>query len=313
MVVRLLGARSASREYGARWRRVAPALLVAAACVAAGAPEAGGQIQYLRGQNIAPSFDGWMPNPDGTIELLFGYLNRNFEEHLHIPVGPNNLLEPGRPDQGQPTYFFPRRNMHVFRVTMPRDFGKKELVWTITSNGKTERAYASLKPEFILDARGIYRQYTGFDVQGQVENNKPPVIRVDGALQRTAVVGVPLPLTATASDDGIPSTTPGRGGPFQGTALGLRVAWHVYRGPGETVSFDPQQFKVYPDFLEGSPWTPGWTPPKHPADGRFPVRVTFSVPGTFVIRALANDGGADSFEDVTVTVSPAASDSARRP
>jgi len=167
-MVRLPGIRSAPGKYSATWRRVAPALVIAAACAAAAAPEAGGQIQYLRGQNIAPSFDGWMPNPDGTIELLFGYLNRNFEEHLYIPVGPNNMLEPGRPDQGQPTYFFPRRNMHVFRVTVPRDFGKKELVWTITSNGKTERAYASLKPEFILDARGIYRQYTGFDVQGQV-------------------------------------------------------------------------------------------------------------------------------------------------
>jgi hypothetical protein len=139
-------------------------------------------------------------------------------------------------------------------------------------------------------------------VQGKLEDNKPPVVRVDGAPQRTVDVGEPLLLTATASDDGIPATTPGRGGPFQGTALGLRVAWHVYRGPGATVTFDPPQFKVYPDFLEGSPWTPGWTPPRLPADGKFPVRVTFAEPGTFVIRVLAHDGGADSFQDVTVTV-----------
>jgi hypothetical protein len=269
----------------------------------AGVVSAGGQIQYSRGQNIAPSFDGWMPNADGSFDLLFGYLNRNFEEHLYIPVGPANLLEPGRPDQGQPTYFFPRRNMHVFRVRVPKDFGKRELVWSITANGRTERAYALLKPEFILDARGVYRQYTGFDVQGKVEDNKPPVIRVEGELQRTAAVGEALQLTASASDDGIPEPARGRGGPFQGTALGLRVAWHVYRGPGEMVTFDPPQFKVYPDFFNNSPWTPGWIAPKPPADGRFPVRVTFRAPGTFVLRALAHDGGADHYQDVTVTVS----------
>ena len=84
----LLGIVSAPGKYRASWRRAAPALVIAAACVAATAPEAGGQIQYLRGQNIAPSFDGWMPNPDGTIELLFGYLNRNFKEHVDIAVGP---------------------------------------------------------------------------------------------------------------------------------------------------------------------------------------------------------------------------------
>jgi hypothetical protein len=283
---------------------------VFAATAAASASAVYGQIQYSRGQNIAPSFDGWMPNADGSFDLLFGYMNRNFEEHLFIPVGAANMLEPGKPDQGQPTYFFPRRNMHVFRVTVPKDFGKKELVWTITSNGKTEKAYALLKPEFILDARGVYRQYTGFDVQGKVENNQPPVIRVEGALQRTAAVGQPLLLSATASDDGIPEPARGRGGPFQGTALGLRVAWHVYRGPGDAVSFDPEQFKVYPDFFNGSPWTPGWSAPKPPADGRYPVRVTFSTAGTFVVRALAHDGGADSYQDVTVVVTPNASASA---
>jgi hypothetical protein len=69
------------------------------------------------------------------------------------------------------------------------------------------------------------------------------------------------------------------------------------------VTFDPPQFKVYPDFLNNSPWTPGWIAPKLPADGKFPARVTFRAPGTFVIRALAHDGGADHYQDVTVMVS----------
>ena len=91
--------------------------------------------------------------------------------------------------------------MNQFRVTVPKDFGKSDLIWTLTSNGKTERAYASLKPEYILDARGIYRQSPGFDVQGEVERNKPPVVRVQGDLKRTVTVGEPLLLTANASDD----------------------------------------------------------------------------------------------------------------
>jgi hypothetical protein len=68
------------------------------------------------------------------------------------------------------------------------------------------------------------------------------------------------------------------------------------------VTFDPPQFKVYPDFFNNSPWTPGWMAPKLPGDGKFPVRVTFRAPGTFVLRALAHDGGADHYQDVTVMV-----------
>lgn len=280
------------------------AVLAVCAVVVAGTLVVRGQVQYRSGQPIAPSYEGWIPNADGSIDLIFGYMNRNFEEHLHIPVGPNNTFEPGPADQGQPTYFMPRRNMNQFRVTVPKDFGKKELIWTLTSNGKTEKAYAGLKPEYILDARGIYRQYTGFDVQGEVERNKPPVVKVEGDLKRTVAVGQALALNAIGSDDGIPKPSRGRGGPFQGLALGFRVAWHVFRGPGEAVTFEPEQFKVYPDYISGSPWTPGFALPKLPPDGSVPVRVRFSQPGTFVIRVLAFDGGAESYQDVTVTVTP---------
>lgn len=284
-------------------RRTASVVLVAV--IGAAALVVHAQVQYRSGQNVVPSYEGYLPNPDGSFDLLFGYMNRNFEEHLYVPVGPNNSFEPGPIDQGQPTYFMPRRNMNQFRVTVPKDFGKKELIWTVTSAGRTEKAYASLKPEYILDARGIYRQYTGFDVQGEVERNKPPVVKIQGELKRTVAVGDALSLNAIASDDGIPKPTRGRGGPFQGLTLGLRVAWHVFRGPGDTVTFDPPQFKVYPDFLSGSPWSPGWERPTLPADGSVPVRVRFKESGTYVIRALAHDGGAEAYQDVTVTVTPA--------
>ena len=288
-----------TRPHGLR-RAGAPVLCAALLALAGAAAD--GQITYRSGQNIAPSFEGWMPNPDGTIDIYFGYFNRNFEEHLHIPVGPDNNLQPGGPDLGQPTWFLPRRNLNVFTVTVPADFGDGEIVWTLTANGKTERAHASLIPEFILDQRVIFRQYTGFDVQGPTEHNRIPTVDIEGGAGREAAVGRPLALTALVADDGIPPPQAARGGPFQGSALGLRVAWFVYRGDGATVAIDPPQFKAYPDFKHGSPWTRGWEPPVPPADGRYPIQVTFREPGTYVLRALAHDGGAANSRNVTVTV-----------
>ena len=290
------------RARGAGLPRRAAAVAAAAGSAALVLSAAAGQITYSRGQNVAPSFEGWTANPDGTIALLFGYLNRNYEEHLHVPIGPDNRIDPGGPDRGQPTWFLPRRNLNVFSVTVPADFGDRELVWTLTAHGKTERAHASLIPEFILDRRVIYRQHTGFDVQGITERNQAPTVRIEGAARRRAAVGQPIELVAVAGDDGVPAPQPARGGPFQGAALGLRVAWHVYRGDGGRVTFDPRPFKAYPDFKHGSPWTRGWAPPPLPADGRHRVRATFGASGTFVLRALAHDGGAASSREVTVTV-----------
>ena len=78
-----------------------------------------GQTAFRTGQDITPAFDGWEANPDGTFNLVFGYFNRNWDEELDIPIGPTNNVEPGGPDQGQPTHFFPRRNRYVFRVQGP--------------------------------------------------------------------------------------------------------------------------------------------------------------------------------------------------
>src|SRR5205085_4303179 len=114
-------------------------------------PSEAQSVYYSRGQNIAPAFEGWQESPDGTFDMIFGYLNRNLDELFHIPVGPNNNIEPGGPDQGQPTYFLPTRNHYVFRVKVPKDFGKKELVWTITVNGKTDTAYGTLRPEYVTN------------------------------------------------------------------------------------------------------------------------------------------------------------------
>ena len=108
-------------------------------------------------------------------------------------------------------------------------------------------------------------------------------------------------LVALAADDGVPpapATPPQRG---RYAWYGLRVAWFIDRGAGK-VTFGPEQFKVYPDYTSNSPWTPGWTAPPVPADGKYPVTVTFASPGDYVLRVMAHDGGLSTTADVKVTV-----------
>src|SRR5688500_7363865 len=56
------------------------------------------------GEAIYPAFEGWGPLKDGTNVLLLGYFNRN-KEAADVPIGPDNRIEPGGPDYGQPTHF----------------------------------------------------------------------------------------------------------------------------------------------------------------------------------------------------------------
>src|SRR5437899_9218561 len=73
------------------------------------------QLRHWTGQSVAPVFEGYDVNPDGSFNMWFGYMNRNYEEELDIPTGPNNSFEPGGPDRGQPTHFSVRRHKDVFK------------------------------------------------------------------------------------------------------------------------------------------------------------------------------------------------------
>jgi hypothetical protein len=46
---------------------------------------------------------------------------------------------------------------------VPADFGSKELIWTLTANGKTEKAYASLKSGLPDRSAGDSRRKVGGD------------------------------------------------------------------------------------------------------------------------------------------------------
>ena len=64
---------------------------------------AGAQESFSTGQNIAPAYEGWEKNADGSFNLVFGYFNRNWEEEIYVPAGSANTIVPGGPDRGQPT------------------------------------------------------------------------------------------------------------------------------------------------------------------------------------------------------------------
>src|SRR5258708_6684448 len=107
---------------------------------------------YTKGQNISPAYEGWEQTSDGAKYFLFGYMNRNWEEEIDVPVGPENGFNVGGADQGQPTHFLPRRNRFVFRVKVPTAFSETdELIWTLTTHGRTEKAYATPRPDYVVD------------------------------------------------------------------------------------------------------------------------------------------------------------------
>jgi hypothetical protein len=217
--------------------------------------------------------------------MVFGYFNRNWEEELAIPAGPDNKLEPGDPDRGQPTYFLPRLQHFLFRVKVPSDWGQRDLVWTITAHGKTERAYARLLPVEEITERMIMTR--GGLNPGEDDPNKPPSITI--APVGKATVANPLALTALVTDDGLPKPRPApkpRPGAQSNTVVnrprGLNVSWLEYKGPGK-VTFEPAGMIMV-------------------ADGKAVTTARFGEPGTYVLRATANDGALSTVAEVTITV-----------
>lgn len=283
---------------------------------------------YRKGQYVEPAYEGWWENDDGTFSFIFGYHNENWEEELDIPVGDNNLFSPGEPDRGQPTHFLPRRNRFTFEVVVPADWGDKELTWTVTSNGVTKTAYATLARDYVVDTVVIASE-TGSLGAGtsspESRANVAPVLtvlgdRTGGQVTRRVRVGEPLMIEAKIEDDGLPKPratsltratltgverllTPPRQTTV-GKTNGLFLSWNVYRGEGE-VAFNPPQVKPWEDTRAGanSPWGALWTPPPIPEDGIYHTEVTFNEPGTYVLWGRADDGGLYHDEYVTVIVS----------
>jgi hypothetical protein len=186
---------------------------------------------------------------------------------------------------------------------VPKDWDrKKELVWTVVANGKSEQARATLLDIWEID-RKVEVSNNGGGVQTSNEliaKDQPPAITI--AQVGRARAGTAIAIAASVTDDGIPGVQkPRTPRPLEPTLRGappspvnvpmpqrprppkeLSVLWMVYRGPGGA-TFDPDGYvKV--------------------TDGKVEVKATFSRAGTYTLRAFAHDGLLRTPADVTVTV-----------
>jgi hypothetical protein len=277
---------------------------------------------------IFPAYEGWGELQDGSAYLIvLGYKNRNRAETIEIPIGPNNKIEPGGPDYGQPTVFAPGRQTTIFAIKVPKDFGRKKLTWTLVANGQPAVVTFYLNPEYDLD---FYKE--------ESNGNEPPKMKLApndplvsgpqaGIVQTlTARVGEPVPLRMWAADkppteknwenvitsrsrkpptftrdqmaivDGrVFGEAGGRGGGGEAAVPDITAVWTKMRGPGK-VTIAPARV---PLFTRGDP----------KAVVEATATATFDQPGEYVLRAepVEFDDGFDglccfSFANVKVVV-----------
>ena len=256
--------------------------LVAVACMAGSAVLAQQlAMEPLKdsGSNIYPAYEGWYKNDDGTFTLLIGYYNRNKKEVLDIPIGPENKIEPGGPDQGQPTHFEVGRGWGTIAIKVPKDFGDKKLVWTLTANGKT-----------VSVPFGVVKGYQIEPFLDAAMGNKPPVIKFSET--GTALQGPPAPLAQAnvdqrrrrrerrdqvldhrrwqrrAADGGRRRRPPPAGANAPPRRPRVSTTLTKYRGPGE-IKFADNTPTIEKDMVN--------------------TTATFSLPGEYIIRIEGND------------------------
>jgi hypothetical protein len=296
---------------GLRVRLTLGALLCLALAAGPGAQvEYANNFRFNSGQSVQPIFEGWSHAPNGGFNFHFGYLNRNWVETPHIPIGPNNQIEPAGPDRGQPTFFYTRTNRNLFTVNVPKDWPRnREVIWTVTVNGKTERAYGWLQAEWEIDPAGGAGGGGG-STSPERQANQPPQITAIDPVPGVARPG-PARLVATVSDDGLPKPRPAgarRGAPVGqetpptlrgGTTAPVNVP-ALARGRGETppgATPAPAAGGAEQERPQGP--SIAWMVWRGPADVGFSraqfegdrriVTATFSAPGEYVLRAVPVD------------------------
>ena len=263
------------------------------ATVVIGAWSAGAQERPMAprppdGLRVAPFFDGWYQNEDGSVTFSFGYSNPNRDEVVEIPIGPDNFIEPKEFNGPQPTSFPPvvpdvpdgaparsdrrERERGLFTVTVPPGF-KGDVVWTLRNRGQA----------FSVPGRsrtGAYQLRWPMAMGSQ-----PPLLRfkADGPAGRgpkgingdplQASVGQPLTLTIFVNDDSkrdVDPTPVKERGPARPA---LSVAWFKHVGPP-----GPVEFSKAKDGLKE-------------LQGSFTTTATFKQPGEYVIRGRVDNFG----------------------
>jgi hypothetical protein len=236
---------------------------------------------------VAPYFDGWFDNGDGTVTYSFGFMNRNTEEIVDIPMGENNYITPAQYDGIQPTHFpvYNRRGFNgkrergTFGVTVPKD--GTEVVWTLTHAG---RSYSipgrATSPAYELSrepaAFGSLRPAIRFSPTGP-ESRGPDGIMAERVM---ATVGTPVTLSALMQDRGDRT-----GYDTDRNVYPVRAEFLLHQGPAE-ISFAPATVtaEVEDSASEGGVAAAAWSVAT--------TQATFTEPGEYMVRIRVDNFGA---------------------
>jgi hypothetical protein len=234
------------------------------------------------GDSVTGAFEGWYYNEDGSRSFLVGYYNRNSQQTLDVPIGPNNRIEPGGPDMGQPTHFLPGRQWGMFTVNVPKDFKPTDsYTWTIVANGQSTSIPLRLKADYVMSpfteiAVGNTPPAVRFEANGKAFQG--PLATLATAFSLSGSVSQPLPLHVWMTDD--MKFTSGTNAPPSGARAPVAVRWSKYRGPG-AVTFD----KARPELEK--------TSGPAPFNGKADATAKFAEPGDYVLHLTANDYSGD--------------------
>jgi hypothetical protein len=235
------------------------------------------------GRSITGAFEGWYDEKDGSHTILVGYYNRNLGQAVDIPVGPNNRIEPGGPDLGQPTHFLPGRQVGVFTINVPKEFTPQQrLTWTIVDNGMTTSIPLRLHTDYNVSpfqdaAVGNTPPVLKFEESGATIQG--PIAMISKALPRTATVNQPLTLPLWANDDA--KYTSGTNAPMRTPRPVVTAMWSKYRGPGD-VTFEPANGRPKLETITGGQVG-------QPYSGKGSVTAKFSQAGEYILEVVGND------------------------
>ena len=223
------------------------------------------------GAPVAPMFEGWYGNPDGTASILVGFFNPNQRQTVDLPVGALNSFSPGPEDLGQPTHFPPGRSWGVLTIQVPGDFNG-DLTWTLTANEQPASIPVHLEAPYFIEP-----------LRNAADGNEPPTIRFaqDGqesvgppvgiAHALTATVGRPLDLIVWTSDVKPPKRAQHTTSVRRRASRAVTLRWHLHRGPA-LVTFG-EAVQGFDDSADQNPRT----------------TATFSTSGEYLLRAEVLD------------------------
>jgi hypothetical protein len=245
------------------------------------------------GHPVTPFMEGWYANEDGTFTISFGYLNRNEDQVVRIPVGERNSIEPAEFEGKQPTVFQPGRHRGVFVVTVPS--ADVEALWTIVNeNGEVHEVPGrATSHAYQLDRNprpaGSLSPLVGFS-EGGPWGSDPTGIVSDRRI--TARVGEPVALEMWLDD--LSQRDPAD--PRSQIGKTLRVVWSLYQSPpAGNVEFGRHEASPQPETPDEAPTgrppapVPGPEEVMLPGPGAARVYATFDAPGEYLVRAQVDN------------------------